>query len=672
MDDLGVVRREVEELRKRINYHNRCYYVFDNPEVSDAEYDELMRQLQQLEGLYPELIVSDSPTQRVGAAPLESFGVLDHRVPLLSLGNVFSDEELLAWHRRVRKLTDNNQCQFVCELKMDGLAVALTYVDGKLVSGATRGDGFRGENITQNLRTIRSIPLSVSGNIPTRFEVRGEVYLSKSSFKKLNDERVKEGLPLFANPRNAAAGSLRQLDPQVTARRPLDIFIYGWGDGGGEDMPKTHWEMMSYLKSLGFKINSHNSLCASIEEVMDFCGKWRDNRESLPYEADGVVVKVNSFELQKKLGNLAREPRWAIAYKFPAAQGTTRLKKIEIGVGRTGTLNPYAVLEPVSIGGVTIERATLHNEDNIKRKDIREGDMVIVQRAGEVIPQVVGPVIGCRSGEEKPYVMPSHCPACGAEAIRIEGEAMRRCTNAACPEQACRRLEHFASRGGMDIEGIGEELSANLISSGLVEDVSDVYSLTKEKLMSLDRMADKSASKIIQAIEDSKDRPLACLIFALGIFHVGEEVAKVLADHFGSIDKVSSASREELTAIPAIGTKIADSIITFFNQKNHQEIIRKLKEAGVMPEGGRRISAGMGLPLQGREFVLTGKLESLTRREAKERIMGQGGSVSGDVTKSTTDLVVGANPGSKLERARQIGVRQLSEEKFLQLLGEKL
>lgn len=668
MDDLDVVRREVEELRRLINYHNHRYYVLDSPEISDAEYDELMRKLRRWEDKHPELVTPDSPTQRVGAAPVEAFGVVEHRVPLLSLSNAFSSEELLAWYRRVVNLIGDQQCQFVCELKMDGLAVSLTYVDGRLVSGATRGDGFRGEDITQNLRTIRSIPLSIPQDVPPRFEVRGEVYLSRSGFQKLNEERAREGLSLFANPRNAAAGSVRQLDSRITARRPLDIFIYGMGYAEGGSMPPTHWETMEYLKSLGFKINPYNKLCDSIEEVEDFHRTWEEGREGLPYETDGIVVKVNSLALQEKLGSTAREPRWAIAYKFSPTQGTTRLRRIEISVGRTGTLNPYAVLEPVSIGGVTIERATLHNEDNIRHKDIREGDVVIVQRAGEVIPQVVGPVVSRRSGKEKPYIMPSRCPACGAEAVRLQGEAMWRCTNAACPEQAHQRLKHFVSRGGMDIEGIGEKLSADLIAAGLVKDIADVYYLTKEQLLSLERMADKRADNIIRAIEESKNRPLSRLIFALGIFHVGEEVADILARHFSSIDKLSHASPDELTSIPMIGPKIADSVLAFFRQQGNRDIIEKLRKAGVRLETEPSQPRAEDLPLRGREFVLTGKLETLTRREAEAKIKELGGSVGSDVTRKTTDVVVGVGPGSKLDRARELGTKLLSEDEFLRLL----
>ncbi|RLC63725.1 MAG: DNA ligase (NAD(+)) LigA, partial [Chloroflexi bacterium] len=443
MVDIPKVKQRVEELRGLINYHNHRYYVLDSPEISDAEYDELMKELQQLEAKHPELVAPDSPTQRVGAPPVEAFGVVEHPQPLLSLANAFSYEELAAWHKRVSNLLGGRQFDLVCEPKIDGLAVALTYIDGLFVTGATRGDGYRGEDITQNLKTIRSIPLSVPREAPPRFEVRGEVYLPKAGFKKLNEERAKEGLPLFANPRNAAAGSVRQLDSSITARRPLDIFIYALGWAEGKAIPDTHWEIMQYLKSLGFKINPNIALCHSPDEAEKYYQRLVEIRESFPYEADGIVVKVNSIALQEELGTVAHEPRWSIAYKFPAIQGTTKLLDIGINVGRTGSLNPYAILEPVRVGGVVISSAALHNEEDIHRKDIRIGDWVVVQRAGEVIPEIVGPIISRRTGKEKIFHMPTRCPVCGSEVIKPEGEAMHRCTNNACPSQALERIKHF-------------------------------------------------------------------------------------------------------------------------------------------------------------------------------------------------------------------------------------
>lgn len=677
MKDLPQIKQRVEELRKQINSHNYRYYVLDSPEISDAEYDKLMRKLKQLEEEYPQMVTPDSPTQRVGAAPVEAFGVVEHPFPLLSLGNAFSQEELLAWYTRTSKLISNGQFDLVCEHKIDGLAVALTYVNGQLVTGATRGDGFRGEDITQNLRTVRSIPLSMPKEAPPRFEVRGEVFLPKAGFNKLNQDRAEEGLPLFANPRNAAAGSVRQLDPRITAKRPLDIYIYMLG---GETTFPTHWETMEYLKSLGFKVNPDNSLLTTIEQVEQYYRTWEERRESLPYEADGIVVKVNQLALQEQLGNVGHEPRWAIAYKFPAIQGTTRLMDIGISVGRTGTLNPYAILEPVSVGGVTIKSAALHNEDDIRRKDIRIGDTVIIQRAGEVIPEVVGPIKSKRSGREKEFSLlekifdkekkqPS-CPECKAEVFKPEGEVMYYCSNAACPAQAQQRIEHFASRGAMDIRGIGESQSAMLLREGLVKDSSDLYYLKdkKEQLLKLERMAEKNATNILEAIEKSKERPLARLIFALGIRHVGEETAEVLARELHGIDKLADASREELLSVSTIGPKIADSVIAFFKEKENRRIIERMGEAGVRLE--EKAASAEELPLAGQEFVITGRLETLSRQEAEARIKALGGAAKSDVTRKTAYLVVGAEPGSKLARAQALGIKQINEQELLRLLEQ--
>ncbi|MBI4188395.1 MAG: NAD-dependent DNA ligase LigA [Chloroflexi bacterium] len=687
MDDLTRAKERIEQLKTQINYHNYRYYVLDNPEISDVEYDGLMRELKWLEEQYPELLTPDSPTQRVGAEPVAAFGVVEHPLPLLSLGNVFSKDELLAWHARTARLLGKEQFDLVAEHKIDGLAVALTYVDGRLASGATRGDGFRGENITQNLRTVRSIPLSVANDAPPRFEVRGEVYLPKTGFHKLNQEREAEGLPLFANPRNAAAGSVRQLDPRITARRALDIYVYALGYAEGKAMPETHWETMQYLKSLGFKINPNNALLSSIDQAEEYYRIWVERRESLPYEADGIVVKTNSLALQAQLGNIGHEPRWAIAYKFPATQATTQLREIRISVGRTGTLNPYAVLEPIAVGGVTIRQAALHNEDDIRRKDIREGDRVLVQRAGEVIPEVVeatpeskeNPARGKefslleklreisreKWGKDQPL-----CPQCGTEVFRPEGEVMYYCTNAACPAQVLARLELFTSRGAMDIRGIGESMAATLLKEGLVKDAADLYYLKdkKEQLLELERMAEKSVTNILNAIEKSKDRPLARIIYALGIRHIGEQMAQLLAEHFSSIDKLVNASKEELTAIPGVGDKIAESVVIFFRQAKNRDFIRKLREAGVKLE--EEMGKPAELPLAGQEFVVTGRLETLSRQQAEDRIKALGGSAKDNVTRSTTYLVVGADPGSKLARAQELGTKQLTEEEFLRLIGE--
>jgi DNA ligase (NAD+) len=680
--DLDNIKKRIEELRAEINHHNYRYYVLDSPEISDAEYDEMMRELQELEAEYPQFLTPDSPTQRIGAAPVEAFGVVEHPLPLLSLGNAFSQEELAAWYKRTAKLVGNEPFDFVVEHKMDGLAVALTYVNGKLTTGATRGDGLRGEDITQNLKTVRSIPLSVRGDFPPRFEVRGEVFLPKAGFEKLNRERAEEGLPLFANPRNAAAGSVRQLDPRITAKRPLDIYIYMLGYAEAKATPPTHWETMEYLKSLGFKINPNNQLLKSIEEVKAYYDKWVERRESLPYEADGIVVKINQLSLQERLGDIGREPRWAIAYKFPAVQGNTVLKSIEISVGRTGTLNPYAVLEPVAVGGVTIKQAALHNEDDIRRKDIRVGDTVIIQRAGEVIPQVVGPVLSKRTGKEKEFSLleklPKNdkghpvCPACNQESIvKPEGEVMYYCSNAACPAQAQQRIEHFTSRGAMDIEGIGEAQSVILYNNGLVKNAAEIYRLKEKRaeLLKLEHMGEKSVDNLLKAIEASKERPLARLIFALGIRHIGNETAEILVRRFRSIEALSRASKDELMRIEAIGPKIADSILAFFAQEENQKIIQGLKEAGVKMAEEAKTEA---LPLDGQEFVITGRLESFSRQEAEEKIKALGGTAKDNVTKKTNYLVVGADPGgTKLAKGNELGTPQIDEKKLLNLLEGK-
>ena len=671
MADVNKVKQRIEELRETLNHHNYRYYVLDSPEISDAEYDELMQELRQLESEHPALVTPDSPTQRIGAPPVEAFGVVEHRDPLLSLANAFSYEELAAWHKRVSNLMDGHQFDLVCEPKIDGLAVALTYVDGLLVTGATRGDGYRGENITQNLKTVRSIPLSVPGEAPPRLEVRGEVYLPKAGFKKLNEQRAKEGLPLFANPRNAAAGSVRQLDSSITARRPLDIFVYGLGWAEGKAVPDTHWEIMQWLKSLGFKINPNIALVRSLNEVEKYHQGWAESREKSPYEADGIVAKVNSIALQQELGTVAHEPRWAIAYKFPAVQGTTKLLDIGINVGRTGSLNPYAVLEPIRVGGVVISSAALHNEEDIHRKDIRIGDWVVVQRAGEVIPEIVEPIASRRTGKEKIFHMPGRCPVCDSEVTKPEGEAMHRCTNAACPSQALERIKHFVSRGAMDMDGVGEKLCQALFEAGLIKDAADLYYLTREQLLSLERMADKSASNVLKSIEKSKDRPLARVIFALGITHVGDQYAELLAEHFHSIDNLAKASEEDLSAIPSIGPKIAEGVVAFFRQEGNKQIIEKLRKAGVRLEKEKGKEAKPEeLPLAGLEFVLTGKLESFSRAEAEAKMKALGGKAGSDVTKKTSYVVVGADPGSKLAKAEKLGVKMLSEAEFLKLLDK--
>ena len=681
MSDLTEIQNQIAELRKQLNYHNYRYHVLDSPEISDAEYDALMQQLRKLEEQYPQLLTPDSPSQRVGGTPLASLGIVEHPVPMLSLGNAFNTEDLFAWHTRTLKLLGVAQFDMVCEHKMDGLAIALTYENGIFVRGATRGDGLRGEDITQNLKTIHSIPLSVPKGAPPRFEVRGEVYLPKAGFQKLNRERENEGLPLFANPRNAAAGSIRQLDPRVTAKRNLNIYVYLLGYAYGKMMPETHWETLEYFKELGFRINPANRRVKQIEEAEEYYKTWTEKRETLPYEADGIVVKADSMEYHTRLGDVGREPRWAIAYKFPAIQGTTKLKEIGISVGRTGTLNPFAILEPVQIGGVTIERATLHNEDDTRRKDIREGDWVYIQRAGDVIPDVVGPILSKRTGDEKVFSLLDKiysqekgrpaCPVCGGEVVKPEGEVMYYCSNAACPAQVQGRIELFVSRGAMDIRGVGEKFIEVLLKEELVKDAADLYSLKekKEQIVQLEKKGEKSADNILKAVEKSKQTSLPRLLFALGIRHVGEETATLLAEHYKDLDDLSNAGREKLMTVPSIGPKIADSIVAFFHEERNRVILEKLRRAGVWPQ---QELAQQGLPLSGQEFVITGTMQALSREEAHSRIKALGGTAKDNVTKNTTFLVVGADPGeNKLIRARALGTAQINEEKLLAILGQK-
>jgi DNA ligase (NAD+) len=682
MDDLKEIEARIERLREQINHANYQYYVKDAPEISDAEYDKLMHQLKELETEHPQLITPDSPTQRVGAAPVTAFGIVTHSHPMLSLADVGNDQELKSWYNRIAKLLEGKQCNFVCEHKLDGLSMALTYVNGRLEIGATRGDGFHGENVTQNVRTIRSIPLVLPGkSVPGRIEVRGEIFLPKTGFQKINEERAAEGLPLFANPRNAAAGSVRQLDPRVTAKRPLDMYVYAIGYAEGVELPPTQWDTLQYLQSLGFRVNPRNQLVDTLEEVEKYFRTWAEKRESLPYEADGIVAKINQRQLQDQLGNVAREPRWAIAYKFPPLEGITQLKEIKISVGRTGTLNPIAILEPpIPIGGVMVGKAALHNEDDIHRKDIREGDTVIVRRAGDVIPEVVGPVPSRRTGKERTFhlfeAINGKCPSCGTEVVRIEGEVMYYCTNGACPAQLQEHLQHFASRTAMDIRGIGESMAAILIRENVIkddfghrpaQDVGDIYNIDKEKLAELKRLGEKSAAKLMDQIESSKQRPLSRLIYALGIRHVGDEMAERLAIRFSGIDELARASEEELTSVSSIGPVIAESVVDFFKLEQNCRIIEKLRKAGVQLSRETKEEKA-GLPLFGKEFVITGRLKSSSREEAEEKIKARGGAAKSDVTRKTSYLVVGEDPGSKLAKAKELEIEQISEEELLELL----
>ncbi|MEX2227597.1 MAG: NAD-dependent DNA ligase LigA [Dehalococcoidia bacterium] len=669
--DFSQAQLRIEELRTLIAYHEHRYFVLDAPEISDAEFDQLMAELRAIESAHPELIAPDSPTQRVGGAPVETFGIVEHRVPLLSLANAFDAGDLRAWHRRVSNLLERDDFQMVVEPKIDGLAVALVYDNGQLHTAATRGDGARGENITQNVRTIRTIPQRFpTKGAPGRFEVRGEIFMTKSGFEKLNYDRGEAGLPLFASPRNSAAGSVRQLDPKVTASRPLDAFIYqlGWQDDGKAFA--SHWDVLKWFEKLGFKVNPNIARFDTIDEVAQFSADWTEKRESLDYEIDGIVVKVDSLAYQRQLGVVGREPRWAVAFKFPPTQATTKLLRIDVNVGRTGTLNPFAVLDPVRIAGATVKLATLHNEDDIRRKDIRVGDIVIVQRAGDVIPQVVGPVLTKRARRSKPFAMPTACPVCGTEVVRPAGEAAYYCPNRQCPAQRYRLLEHFVSRGAMDIDGIGESLAYALMDRGLVRDGADLYFLhaKRDDLLGLERMGEKSVDKLLRGIEASKKRPLGRVLVALGIRHVGGEVASTIANHFGSIDAIMDASVADITAIPGIGEKIADSIGEHFALDENRAVVEKLRKAGVNlreKAGGAREG-----PLSGLSFVVTGRLERLSRDAAESLVKRCGGAVSASVTKKTNYLVVGAEPGSKLAKAEKLGTAILDEDQFLALLAE--
>lgn len=667
MIDASVVER-VERLREEINYHNHRYYVLDDPVISDAEYDQFMQELRKLETEHPELLTPDSPTQRVGAAPAEGFTQVQHRLPMLSLANAFDMEDLYAWHRRVTGLLDVADFEMVCELKIDGLAVSLVYEDGRLVQGATRGDGYTGEDVTQNLRTIRSIPITLHGNPPPYLEVRGEVYMPLESFRNLNEERAERGEPLYANPRNSGAGSLRNLDSRVTASRNLQIWVYAMNDAGDAPHPDNHWEALEWLKTFGFRINPNNRQCSTLDEVADYYQSWLETRHDLPYEADGVVVKLNRYDYQEDLGVVGREPRWAIAYKFPAERVVTRLLGIGINVGRTGSLNPYAMLEPVVVSGATVKNASLHNEEDIHRKDIRIGDWVTVERAGEVIPQVVGPILERRTGDEKVFHMPERCPICGTLVVKEESEAMHRCPNASCPAQFFELLKHFVSKGAMDIDGLGEQWCRILIDVGLVKDVADLYYIKKEQLIELDRMGDRLATKIMTNIEASKQRPLPRILFALGILHVGSEVADLLTQRYSSIDEIAQATVDDLTEIPGIGPKIADSIFKYFQVPSNREVIEKLRRVGVKLYQEAPTVAPGDLPWQGLTFVITGTLVSMSRRDAESKVKELGGNATSSVTRKTSYLVAGESPGSKLDNANRLGTPVLDEAAFLKLL----
>ncbi len=671
MVDNNVARR-VAELREQINHHNYRYYVLDDTEVNDSEYDRLMVALRGLEEEHPSLVTAESPTQRVGANPADGFEQVQHRLPMLSLGNAFNEEDLRAWYRRIKGLLDDADFNLVCELKIDGLAVSLTYQDGVLVQGATRGNGTVGEDVTQNLRTIRSIPMSLTGDPPPYLEVRGEVYLPIEEFQRLNVEREKLGEPLYANPRNTGAGSVRQLDSKVTASRNMRIWVYSLGDIGESERPSEHSDSLRWLNGMGFRINPENRVCETLEEVVDYYHSWVEKRHDLPYEIDGVVIKVDPFAYQDSLGVVGREPRWAIAFKFPAEQAVTRLLDIGINVGRTGSLNPYAILEPVIVSGVTVRQASLHNVEDINRKDIRVGDWVTVERAGDVIPQVVGPILERRTGQEEVFEMPVDCPVCGTLVVKPESEAMHRCPNTSCPAQFFELLKHFVSKGAMDIDGLGEQWCGILIENDLVEDVAGLYRLNKEELLKLDRIGDKLATKIMTNVEASKQRPLHRILFALGIIHVGSEIAELLTQRYASLNEMAGANLEDLTEISGIGPKIAESVVDYFAVPHNQQVLKDLADSGVvLHHEFQEVQETPGdLPFSGKNFVVTGTLSEFTRREAEAGIKTLGGSVASAVTRKTDYLVAGTSPGSKVAAAGRLGTEILDEAAFQRLIDQ--
>lgn len=665
--NLETARARVEELRREIEEHNYYYYVLDAPRISDAAYDALMRELEALEAQFPELVTPDSPTQRVGGQPLAAFGQVRHRVPLLSLGNAFAQGELRDFDRRVKQAVAG-QVTYVVEPKIDGLSVAVTYEDGRFTVGATRGDGFVGEDVSQNLKTIVSLPLRLRRPVPL-LVARGEAYLPKEAFLRLNREREEAGEPLFANPRNAAAGSLRQLDPRVTASRPLRLFFYDILYLEGEDEPSSHEAVLTYLQELGLPVNPHRYVCHEMEEVISLCVAWEERRHELPYEIDGLVIKVNNRGQQRLLGSTSKSPRWAIAYKFPAEEAVTTVVDIIVRVGRTGVLTPTAVLQPVRLAGSTVSRATLHNEDYIKEKDVRLGDQVVIHKAGDVIPEVVRVLQEKRTGREKLYTMPHRCPECGSEAVRPPGEAARRCTGGlACPAQVREGIIHFASRDAMDIEHLGPAVVGQLLEAGFIKDAGDLYYLHEryDDLIKLERFGPQSAKNLLEAIERSKKNSLAQLIFALGIRHVGSRAARLLSEHFGSLERLMQAREAELVAIPEIGPKIAASVVEFFRQEVNRRVLAKLVRAGINTK--EEITRGPA-PLAGKTFVLTGALSSLTRKEAQEFIERLGGRVASSVSRQTDYVVVGENPGSKYERAVALGINLLDEAAFKELLA---
>ena len=667
LSETDSLTQQVDALRKHIDEANYRYHILDDPAISDAEYDAFLRQLRQIEEAHPELVTPDSPTQRVGSAALDAFAPFAHERAMLSLANAFSADDLRDFAARVEKL-GGEPFTYVVELKIDGLAIALHYEDGRFIRGGTRGDGSIGEDVTMNLRTVQQIPLNLRSPYPRSLEVRGEVYLRRSVLASINAQRELAGQALFANPRNAAAGAIRQLDSRISAERKLSFFAYTVGALHDADIPvpQTQWTALRLMSELGFPVNPHIQACATIEEVIELCDRWETRRDELDYEIDGMVIKIDSIAVQERLGSVGKDPRWAIAYKFKPREAQTRLLDIGINVGRTGTLNPYAVLEPVNIGGVNVRMATLHNEGDIHRKDVRIGDTVIVRRAGDVIPEVVGPVLALRPSDTSVFLMPANCPVCGASADRPEGEAMSRCTNVTCAAQRRERLRHFASRGAMDIEGLGDALAETLVDADLVETVVDLYELTAEKLLVLPRMGEKTIANLLAAIERSKGRGLARLLFGLGIRFVGAQNAQILAGDFGTVDALMIATEEQLLASDGIGKEIARSVVLFFAQEANRSVLLRLMKHGVDTTAPLREREPQGV-LAGKNFVLTGTLPNLTREEAAERIIAAGGVVKASVSKKTDYVVAGEEAGSKLAKAQELGIAIISEAEFLAL-----
>ena len=669
MDRVGLEKR-VEELNSLLHEYGHAYYVLDKPLTSDAVYDKYMQELLAIEAENPDLIYPDSPSQRVGGEILKGFGKVIHEFPMLSLSNAFNEEDLREFDKRV-KAAAGHGVSYICELKIDGLAISLRYIDGKFVQGSTRGDGTVGEDITAGLKTIRSIPLRLKESVS--IEVRGEAYMPKKSFVQLNATRDEAGEEPFANPRNAAAGSLRQLDPKIAASRNLAIFVYGIGGDGSAYGQDSHSDSLNHLAALGFETNKERKKCETIDEVIDYVGKWGESRSDLDYEIDGIVVKVDNFEDQEQLGYTAKSPKWATAYKFPAEEVITTLLDIELSVGRTGVVTPTAILEPVLVAGSTVGRASLHNEDLIKEKDVRIGDTVIIRKAGDIIPEVVAPIVEKRTGDEMPFEMPENCPVCDSELIRIEEEVAIRCVNPQCPAQMKEAIIHFVSRGAMNIEGIGERVVDQLYRADLVHDVSDLYTLTKEQLLELERMGEKSVSNLLSAIEASKENSLEKMLFGLGIRHVGEKAAAILAEEFGTLSDLMAANAERLITIHEIGDKVADSITTYFSNEKVLEVLQKLESYGVNTayKGRRRQDIPADGLFSGKTVVLTGKLSILTRGEAKEKIEAFGGKVSGSVSKKTDLVIAGEDAGSKLAKAEELEITVWNEAELIEALSEK-